>query len=104
MFESMKKIFGMGPATDYAALVKRGAIILDVRSKGEYNEGHVAGSLNIPVDQLAKNLNRLADKRKPIITCCASGGRSGSAKSFLEASGYSEVYNGGSWTGLRNKL
>ncbi|MEY3422923.1 MAG: hypothetical protein RIR48_3252, partial [Bacteroidota bacterium] len=44
------------------------------------------------------------DKSKPIITCCASGMRSGSAKSLLIANGFTEVYNGGGWTGLKQRL
>ena len=78
MFDSIKNLFGM-ETTDFAALVKEGAIIVDVRSKGEYAGGHVKNSINIPVDQLSANLSRLKDKNKPIITCCASGMRSSSS-------------------------
>jgi phage shock protein E len=104
MINTLKKLFGLGPKTDYAALVKQGATILDVRSKGEYAGGHIKGSVNIAVDQLNKNLNLLKDKNKPIITCCASGMRSASAKSILKANGYTEVYNGGSWHSLQNNI
>ena len=104
MFESIKKMLGFGPSVDYATLVKQGAIILDVRTKGEYSGGHIKGSINISVDQLTNNLNRLPDKQKPIITCCASGMRSSSAKSLLKSKGYSQVYNGGGWAGLQSKL
>lgn len=97
-------MFGFGPSVDYAELVKQGAVILDVRSKGEYSGGHIKGSVNISVDQLQKNLHRLPDKQKPIITCCASGMRSSSAKGILKSSGYVNVHNGGSWTGLQNKI
>ncbi len=104
MLETLKKIFGIGPKVDYAELIKKGAVILDVRSKGEYGSGHIKGSMNIAVDQLSSNLQKLKDKNKPVITCCASGMRSASAKSILKANGYTEVYNGGSWISLRNKL
>ncbi len=104
MINTLKKLFGLGPKTDYATLVKQGATILDVRSKGEYAGGHIKGSVNIAVDQLNKNLNLLKDKNKPIITCCASGMRSASAKSILKANGYTEVYNGGSWHSLQNNI
>lgn len=104
MIETIKKIFGFGPSVDYAQLVKEGAVILDVRSKGEYAGGHIKGSINISVDQLKNNLNRLADKQKTIITCCASGMRSGSAKSILESNGYISVFNGGSWASLQHKI
>ena len=104
MINTLKKLLGMGPKTNYAELLKKGAIIIDVRSKGEYAGGHIKGSVNIPVDQLRNNLSKLKDKNKPIITCCASGMRSASAKGLLKASGYNEVYNGGSWGSLKNKL
>lgn len=104
MIESLKKIFGAGPSVDYAQLVRQGAVIIDVRTKGEYAGGHIKGSVNISVDQLKDNLNRLTDKQKPIITCCASGVRSASAKRILESSGYMNVHNGGGWTGLSNKI
>ena len=104
MIETLKKIFGIGPSVDYAHLVKEGAIILDVRTKGEYASGHIRGSINISVDQLSASLHRLPDKQVPIITCCASGMRSGSAKGILKAKGYARVYNGGSWGRLQSKI
>jgi phage shock protein E len=104
MLNTLKKIFGIGPKVDYAELVKKGAIVLDVRSSSEYSGGHVKGSINIPVDQLSKNLSKLKDKNKPIITVCASGMRSASAKSILKSNGYTQVYNGGGWGSLQNKL
>lgn len=104
MLDTIKNIFGFGSSVDFAELVKQGAVILDVRSKGEYSGGHIKESLNISVDQLQKNLHRLPDKLKPIITCCASGMRSSSAKGILKSSGYINVHNGGSWTGLQNKI
>lgn len=105
MINTIKKLFGMGgPSVDLASLAKQGAIILDVRSKGEYASGHIKGSLNIPVDQLSNNLSQLKDKNKAIITCCASGMRSASAKSILKANGYREVHNGGGWSSLQSKI
>lgn len=104
MLTKIRKLFGFAPKVDYAELVKQGAIILDVRSKGEYLGGHIRGSINIAVDQLGKNLSKLTDKNKPIITCCASGMRSASAKSFLKSNGFTQVYNGGGWNSLQNKI
>ena len=103
MINALKKIFGFGAKVNYADLVKQGAVILDVRSKGEYQGGHIKGSINIPVDTLNNNLSKLK-KDRPIITCCASGMRSASAKSILKSNGYSEVYNGGGWSSLQNKI
>jgi rhodanese-related sulfurtransferase len=100
----LSALFGFGPKTDFAELVKQGATILDVRSKAEFNSGHIKGSVNIPVDQLSGNLNKLKDKNKTIITCCASGMRSASAKAILKSNGYANVHNGGGWISLQRKL
>jgi rhodanese-related sulfurtransferase len=104
MLNIIKKLFGLGPTLNYAELVKNGAIILDVRSKSEFAGGHIKGALNISVDTLRNNLEKLKDKNKPIITCCASGMRSATAKSILTSNGYTQVYNGGGWYSLQNKL
>lgn len=104
MINTIKQLFGLGSKVDYAELVKQGAIILDVRSKGEYSSGHIKESINISVDTLSNNLSKLKDKNKPIITCCASGIRSSSAKSILKSNGYTEVYNGGAWSSLQYKI
>lgn len=103
MIESLKKMFGLGPSADFAALVKSGAQIIDVRSVGEYKSGHIKGSVNIPLDTLSRNISKLK-KDKPVITCCASGMRSASAKSILKANGFTEVHNGGGWMSLQRQL
>jgi|SRR5665647_265600 len=104
MLSLIKKILGIGPKADLSELVKGGAVILDVRTKGEYGSGHIRGSVNIPVDQLHKNLHKLKDKKRPVITCCESGMRSYSAKGILKSNGFTNVHNGGSWISLNNKL
>ncbi len=99
-----RKLFGLGPAVDLKQLADEGAIILDVRTKGEFQQGHIKKAINIPVESLPSNLGQLKNKDKAIITCCASGMRSGRAKSLLKAKGYDKVYNGGAWTSLDRKL
>ncbi|HPN70222.1 MAG TPA: rhodanese-like domain-containing protein [Saprospiraceae bacterium] len=102
MFELLKKLFGIGPSVNFSELVSNGAQIIDVRTKGEYASGHIKGSVNIPLQELSNNLKKIK-KDKPVITCCASGMRSSSAKSILAGQGYT-VYNGGGWTSLQGKL
>jgi len=104
MLETLKKLLGIGPAVDFAALVREGAIVMDVRTKGEYAGGHIRGSVNIPLDKIDANLGKLKNKNQVIITCCASGSRSGAAQSGLKSRGYTNVYNGGSWMSLNRKL
>ncbi len=103
MIKFLKNIFGIGPKINYSELFQRGATIIDVRTKGEYQSGHIKTSINVPLKNLPDNLSKWS-KDKPIITCCASGVRSASAKSILKSNGFAEVYNGGSWMSLQNKI
>lgn len=103
MLAALKSILGFGPAVDYKELLKNGAQLIDVRTKGEYQSGHIKGSVNIPLQSLESNLNKIK-KDKPVITCCASGMRSASAKGILKSKGYTEVYNGGGWMSLEGKI
>ena len=67
-------------------------IILDVRTKEEFNEGHLEDAILIPVSELESRLGELP-KDKPIITYCKSGGRSGNAAEILVDNGFKEVYD-----------
>jgi phage shock protein E len=103
MLQTLKNLFGLGPKVDYKELIANGATIIDVRSKAEFQGGHIRGSVNIPLNNLQGHLTKIK-KDKPVITCCASGMRSASAKSILQSHGFKEVYNGGGWMSLNNKL
>jgi phage shock protein E len=103
MINILKNIFGFGPKVNFSELMEKGATIIDVRTKGEFQGGHIKSSINVPLQNLQNNLSKLS-KSKPIITCCASGVRSASAISILKSNGFTEVYNGGSWTSLQNKI
>ncbi len=89
---------------DFSLLVRQGATIIDVRSPIEYSMGHLQQSMNIPIEELQSNLNRLPGKNKAIILCCASGTRSKRAMKLLRSLGFSTVYDGGSWMQLKAKL
>ena len=101
MLTFLKKLFK--PSADFTKLVKEGAVIVDVRTKSEYQAGHIQGSKNIPLDIIKKESAVLKKLNKPIVTVCRSGNRSGMAKSILTAAGI-EVYNGGAWTSLKKQL
>lgn len=99
MLGILKNIFGS--KQDLTGVVARGAVILDVRTVGEFNQGHGKTSKNIPLDQVSKNVEKIKKWGKPVITCCASGMRSASAASTLKSHGI-EAYNGGSWQSANN--
>ena len=100
MLKFLKNIFDSGQKVDLGELITRGALILDVRTQREFQDGHVENSTNIPLDELPGKISKL-DGSKPVITCCATGMRSLSAKNILKNNGFSEVYNGGSWRSLQ---
>lgn len=100
MLQLIKNILGIGPKVNLGELIASGAIIIDVRTRGEYSSGHAKGSINVPLDQLSGYLKKLKSKEDPIITCCASGMRSASAKSILKGHGFKNVYNAGPWLTL----
>lgn len=102
MLTLLKKIFG-GSSVNFKELVSNGAVIVDVRSTGEYKAGHIQGSKNFPLDNIRSKVNELKKLGKPVITVCRSGARSGVAKGILKSAGL-EVYNGGAWISLKNKI
>ncbi|MFT3701235.1 MAG: rhodanese-like domain-containing protein [Agriterribacter sp.] len=103
MFNILKKALGMESKADLKKLVENGALIIDVRTQEEYATGNIRGSQNIPLGILQQNLSKFK-KDKPVITCCASGMRSASAKTILQSNGFTEVYNGGGWMNLQKKI
>lgn len=80
-------------------LIAEGAVILDVRTTAEYEDGHISGSLHIPLSKLRTAFVSL-DTGKTYITCCSHGLRSVRAVELLKERGFRNVYNGGPWTEL----
>jgi rhodanese-related sulfurtransferase len=74
---------------------KQGTIV-DVRTPAEFIGGNVAGSINIPLQEIQQRIDELKSLKQPLILCCASGNRSGQATHFLSQLGI-ECCNGGSW-------
>lgn len=92
------------PSSPQYTLVKhliedKSAIILDVRTEQEYNEGHIRNSINIPLDKLNDSVFSL-QKKEAIVIVCRSGKRSKEAKTFLTYQGFINVYDGGKWENL----
>lgn len=70
--------------------------IIDVRSPREFMGGHIAGSINIPLQEIPAHLDEIKNMTQPLVLCCASGNRSGQATEFLMQKGIKST-NGGSW-------
>ncbi|MGA1194145.1 MAG: rhodanese-like domain-containing protein [Kiritimatiellia bacterium] len=82
--------------------VDEGALLIDVRTAGEFESGHLKGALNIPYQQ-ADLLQQAAgeDKSRSVVVYCRSGRRSSIAKKSLNEAGYTNVINGGAFSRLK---
>jgi phage shock protein E len=81
-------------------LVQGGAVLLDVRTPGEFTSRHIDGALNIPVQELDRRMGELGQKDRPVVVYCRSGSRSARAAQMLKRAGYSAVHDlgaMGSW-------
>lgn len=96
-------IFGGSKNENLATLVNEGAFLVDVRSSGEFAEGNVKSSTNIPLDQVSSNLDKFKGKEK-IVVFCRSGNRSSQAKAILEQNGFTNVTNGGTWQNINEVI
>lgn len=77
-------------------LAAGGAVFVDVRTPSEFAAGNRPGSVNIPLDEIARRAAEI-DKSKPVVLSCASGARSGIAAGILKGLGYRNVTNAGPW-------
>ena len=99
-------LFGGGISTvSIEEYLQNDAVVIDVRTRQEFEEGHVHGSKNIPLDTIGFQIEEIKNIGKPVITCCRSGARSGSAARILVQNGVDAI-NGGPWgtvVGCMNK-
>jgi phage shock protein E len=85
-------------STGALEFLKKGALVIDVRSAAEFESGHLPEALNIPLDEIATLLPRsVKDKNQVLLLHCQSGMRSGLAKTRLKGLGYANVFNLGSY-------
>ena len=105
MIGFLRNLFGTSKRKELLLdAIRRGAYIIDVRTPQEYKMGHVQQAVNIPLDLIKKNAEKIRKMEKPVITCCQTGSRSGRAKSILKKRGIPEVYNGRGWVSLRELI
>jgi len=106
-FGFLANLFSCGAAQkdDILALVQGGALVIDVRTPGEFSGGAIKGAINIPYDVIAGKIGNIeTDKNRAIIVYCHSGARSGAAKKSLERIGYTQVINAGGFSKVRKIL
>jgi rhodanese-related sulfurtransferase len=84
---------GLVSGAQAAALVGRGATLVDVRTPEEFAAGHARGAINVPFDQIAARAGELGDRTRPIVLYCRTGRRSGIAAGELQRLGFTAVYD-----------
>jgi len=81
--------------------LRKGAVIIDVRPAYAFDQdGRIPDSLNIPVDRIPINIERIRSMNIPVVICCAFGNDCASVISLLKEKGIKEIYNGGRWQSL----
>jgi phage shock protein E len=89
---------GLISSKDARARLKNGALLIDVRTAGEFASRHLPNAINLPLDEIESSLpRRVKDKNQAILLHCQSGMRSGAAKSKLNGLGYANAFNLGSY-------
>jgi rhodanese-related sulfurtransferase len=89
---------GLISIKDAQAQLKSGAMVIDVRTAGEFVAHHLPGAVNLPVSEIESNLSRrVSDKNQVLLLHCQSGARSAAAKTKLIALGCPNVFNMGSY-------
>ncbi|MCS7019233.1 MAG: rhodanese-like domain-containing protein [Cytophagales bacterium] len=96
MFSLLKNLFGQSNDSALATALQEGAFLVDVRTPAEFAQGSAKGAVNIPLDQIQKQIAAFKGK-KHIVVFCRSGNRSSQAKAILEQNGFTNVINGGTW-------
>jgi rhodanese-related sulfurtransferase len=102
--KALRQLFGLEPRVDYARLIREGAQVIDVRPAREFEQEHLAGAVNIPIETLRLNFHLLAEKHRVIIACCNDGSKSWYAKNLLDANAYRHVYDAGNWKKLEQSI
>ena len=98
----LKFIFG-AKKQEVQNYLNDGAIILDVRTRSEWNNGHIKNAMHIPLDQLKHRHPEVSKLNKPVVVVCETGVRSGSATRFLKLKSINAV-NGGGWKSLNERI
>jgi rhodanese-related sulfurtransferase len=92
-------------ADEFEALIQKGALLIDVRTPGEVDNGAIDGytNINFSSSSFQSEIEKL-DKNEPVLVYCASGGRSGKTMNMMKDMGFKEVYNlNGGYNGWPNK-
>ena len=96
-------LFRSGGSDKVGEYLEKGAVVIDVRTVAEFNDGHAEGVKNIVLDTIENHIDKIKAFKKPVITCCRSGARSGNAESILKGHGI-DCINGGPWQNVAKHI
>lgn len=96
MLNFFSQLFGGGSNNELKAALAEQPFLVDVRTPSEFAGGSVPTAVNIPLDQVARQLDKFKGK-KNIVVFCRSGNRSNQAKGILAQNGFTNVIDGGTW-------
>ena len=89
-------LFGKKDNSELLNAIVAGAMLVDVRTASEFATGSVKGAINIPLDQIQRQLSKFKGKEN-IVLFCRSGNRSNQAKKILMQNNFQNVIDGGTW-------
>ena len=101
MFSLIRRLLNLDNL-DIPQFLEDGAVVIDVRTPQEFDQGHADNSVNIPLAQLPNRLQDIKDLDKTVLLCCRSGMRARSALTMMKGVGI-EAYNVGSWNAVQSK-
>jgi phage shock protein E len=96
----MRRVMGRASRTDVTAALREEALVVDVRTPGEFASGHADAAINIPLQNLGQRLDELGAKDRVIVLYCQSGGRAASALGLLKRAGFTQALNAGTMRGV----
>ena len=83
----------VSPADAVALISREGAVVIDIRTDGEFRNGHIVNAIHVPFDQIESRLGRLGKYRKqPVIAACRTGQQSASVAKRLRSEGFERVH------------
>lgn len=101
MFGIFKTLFSQGDSEGLRNALQKKALLVDVRTPGEFATGSVSGAVNIPLDRVEQSLSRFKG-HETVVVFCRCGMRSSQAKDILVRNGFKDVVNGGTWEKVRD--
>ncbi len=97
-------MFGLFSGNKIKKALRNDAVIIDVRTVHEYDQGRIPGSVHIPLERMPVSIQRIKGMEKPVVFVADGDSRSRKAVTILKQNGLKEVYDGGHWKKVFDQL